>query len=516
MVANTRIPTNPTFCPTPTDWAACKPWDLTLQDRTNSYFDALSQESLAIAGAQVNVYKLLGVHEQQLLVDAARGGSVISGGDWYGYPASNSNNVTIDAWRSGQKSRSSILASSYIGYDFGVKKLPSGRVQYGVVANITKAISTMRIKQGDVAAARAARVRVERSDDGVVWKGVAVVQLPDNNNLNTISFKETAPSRFWRIRPVEFNGTSPDDTWSVVALEWIDQSATSVSNIQDKIFLENRNRDYSTVPTLTKGFYDIQHTAMELMKYGTDMPSMIYTIRVNFTACVGLLGRPLIVGDILELPSEIQYNASLRGVQRWIEVSDVSWDMGSFTPGWYPTLLRITAIPAISSEETQTLFGDMAIPRFDIDNAAVIQDYSDISDTIAKTAADQVPERGAEGSNVIREFTPEDIAATTYSVPRLANLGFNRSGLYVEDAIPQNGAVYTEGELFPLNPKNGEYHRMTYAGLASTVPARLYRFSSVKNRWVYLETDRRAEFNNQKRTLDEYLQSPNAVPNNKI
>jgi hypothetical protein len=90
-------------------------------------------------------------------------------------------------------------------------------------------------------------------------------------------------------------------------------------------------------------------------------------------------------------------------------------------------------------------------------------------------------------------------------------MNFNRTGLYVEDAMPQNDAPFTRGPEFPTNPKDGNYHRMEYAGLAQDVPARLYRWSGIKGRWLYLETDRRAEFNNQKATLEEYTTSPTKI-----
>jgi hypothetical protein len=52
---------------------------------------------------------------------------------------------------------------------------------------------------------------------------------------------------------------------------------------------------------------------------------------------------------------------------------------------------------------------------------------------------------------------------------------------------------------------------MTYSGLAEDVPDRLYRYSTAKGRWVYLETDRRHEFDGQKKKLQEFIVSPQAA-----
>jgi hypothetical protein len=77
--------------------------------------------------------------------------------------------------------------------------------------------------------------------------------------------------------------------------------------------------------------------------------------------------------------------------------------------------------------------------------------------------------------------------------------------------MPQNDAPFTRGDTFPTKPSDGDYFRMEYVGMAADVPARLYRYSGTKARWLYLETDRRAEFNAQKATLEEYTTSPNKI-----
>jgi len=90
----------------------------------------------------------------------------------------------------------------------------------------------------------------------------------------------------------------------------------------------------------------------------------------------------------------------------------------------------------------------------------------------------------------------------------MQRIGFNRpNALYAEDAMPPNNAPFTEGADFPTSPSHGNYHRLTYEGLSKDVPARLYRYSTTKGRWVYLETDRRAEFDPNKPRLQEFLTS---------
>lgn len=503
-----------TACPPLSNWDTCRPWDLTQDDAMSCYMDDLTQEGLSIAGAQVNVHKLLGVHEQTRLVDLIGDGRAISGGDLQSFPASNAFTTFATEWRSRQIGLAAITTSAFIGYDFGVVKIPNGRNRYGIEAPQRQHVTAIKIKQSSNPIRRVAKVRVERSDNGTEWYGVAVLTLPNDDLLNTLHFKHSVPMRYWRIRPVGFVGTDCD-SWGVQALEMFDYSVTHISNIQDKILMENRDRDYADAAVQLKGYYELLSTSTDLSRFGIEIPTATYQIRVNFNACVAALGRPIIIGDIIELPSETQYTPDLKPVKRWLEVTDVTWDSNSYTPGWRPTLLMVTGQPALASQETQDIFGSLAKAvdssgLFDNDdgNSTRYQDFSAVDQTIAADAKTKVPQRGSEGSNTVRAFEEAELQqAAAEGFPHLNKLGLAPRSLYVEDAVPQNGAPYTEGSTLPTTAADGAYHRLTYTGLAKDVPARLFRWSATKNRWIYLETDRRTEFNNQKAVLEEYTTS---------
>lgn len=497
-------------CPTK---IPCTPWDISKQERTNCYADSLVQETLNVAGAPINIHKLLGVHDQLTLSNVTGYGTPISGGDQPSGPASSAFSKLANAWRSIQIG-TSVEASAFIGYDFGVKRMPNGRVRYGVNANAVVAVGTIEIKQSSDSARRASKVRVERSDDGIKWYGVSVVSLPDDDQLHSIAIKRIVPSRFWRLRPVEFGGTECD-VWEVTALAFLPSQQTLLDGIQDIVLLENRDRDYATTPLEMKCYYDFISNMSDLTRFGIEMPQASYQIKLNFTACVNVLGRPIVIGDIVELPSEAQYTPTLAKVKKYLEVTDVTWDTTSYTPGWIPLTLQITAQPALAAQETQKIFGDFAATvdssglfNGNDGNNSKYQDKTAISHAIKNEALNQVPERGSEGSNVVRQFTAAEIEAVGPAAAKgLAKMSFRPSTLYVEDAIPQNGAPFSEGPTFPTSPANGEYHRMTYVGTAKDVPARLYRWSSAKNQWIYLETDRRALYNNQQPVLQEFVTS---------
>lgn len=516
---------NGVYCPPKTNDPSCRPWQLS-NSRDSCFIDSLANEALNIAGATLHVYKLLGVHEQGKLVDSVGFGTAFSNGDLPGFPAKYAFDAFVTQWRSLQKG-TNVPAAAYIGYDFGeIKRLDGSARMYGIDANVRKHITAFSIKQSSNANHRVTKLRLERSDDGVKWYGVSIVPIPDNDCLNTILTKGSVPSRYWRFRPVEFNGGATD-YWGVSAIQLFpNYEATSINNIEDKIFLENRDRDYADDPITIKGYYDLVDIQSELSKFGIELPSQTLSMRVNFSQCVASLGRPLVVGDIIEIPSEAQYSAQMQKVLKWMEVTDIAWSSEGYTPGWQPTLQTITLQPAMVSQETQDLFGDLAnqkdpnglglITNND-GNDEFFQDYFDASQTATANAKDDVPEKGAEGSSTIRAWEQNEIDnAKAQGIPNLQKIGLNYKGLYVEDAMPPNNAAFTEGVAYPTSPVHGAYHRLTFEGLSKDIPAQLYRYSSDKARWIYLETDRRAQFNPDMPTLQEFLVSPTKRPENKI
>lgn len=519
-------------CPTTPADKRCKPFQLSTS-RDSCFIDGVVNEALNIGGADLNVYKLLGVHEQCKLIDATGNGEPLSSGDGVGFPAANAFDKMVTEWHSKQTG-DSVVGQAFIGYDFGEIKLPDGsRRVYGEEASIRKHITAILIKQSANTINRVTKARVERSEDGVKWYGVQVVDLPDDDCLNTILLKNSSVhNRFWRLRPLAFNGGS-SDYWGVQALQLVHNfQATHIRNIQDKIFLENSDRDYADVPTLVKGSYDLIDINTELSKFGIELPAQSVYMTVNFSACVAALGRPLVIGDIIELPSEAQFSAELELIEKWLEVTDVAWSTEGYTPGWKPTLQRIILQPAYVSQETQDIFGDLA--ELEVDdglglveggdgNDPIFQDYSDVSQEVRAQAKEMVPQSGREMSSTIRAWEEEEVRAADEqglgpnpSGASLQRIGLNPIGLYAEDAMPPNGKPFSEGTEFPDTPTHGDYHRLTFEGLSQDIPARLFRYSSTKGRWIFLEKDRRAEFDPNKPRLQEFLVSPTRRPHTNI
>jgi len=364
----------------------CSPFDLSESTETCIINDYVA-ESINIGGAPLNVYRLLGVHEQGSLQDLVGAGTSFSNGFLPGYSSANAFDKYVTEYRSLQTGED-VVKSAFLGYDFGPIKLSNGRTRYGIETAIKFDVSRIQILQGCDSGNRVTKIRIERSNDGEKWFGVAIQNLPDCDGMVTLNFARSVPSRYWRIRPVTFNG-GPDDYWSIKALQFIDYEKTKINNIQDRILLENRDRDYDENPIKMKCAYQPIDTIGNQTKFGFMPGSDKWVLEVSFTSAIQMLGRPFVIGDIIELPSETQYSANLTPTKKYLEVEDTGWSVNGYTPTWVPTLMRLIAVPAISSQETQDLFGKLtrdvdSSGLVDIDNGQndVYQDYSDISQTI--------------------------------------------------------------------------------------------------------------------------------------
>lgn len=514
-----------TVCETPAPPKASAASQLTNQLADNVYMNSIAIQQLNMGGANACVYKMLGVHQQGTLIDAAGFGTAISSEFVPDYPPRNAFDRFSSHWVSDASGTK--LKDAWIGYDFGIVKRENGLQQYSneADAEARKHITSIAIKQGGTPANFVTRARVERSDDGVRWFGVDVITVPQNTERNMVAIKQSVPSRMWRLKPVE-HGT---DRWIVDTLELFEFAQTDIANIQESpLFQENRDRSYCVNPVKMKIYYDLIDINTELARFGIDLPSATLTMTTHFGETVRLLGRGFVIGDVIEIPSELQFTSDMKIVRKYVEISDVSWSTKGYTPGWTPLFQRITSRPMLAKQETLDIIGSLE------PNIGANGDGFNSMDTLFSTlpfeaaeniqiAADTMTQQIGVDEQVVAdigEIPPQHIqAAADHGI----NLGkitsdYTKQG-HVRTAMPPAGtkpAMFTTGDEsagFPENPKNNQYHRLTYEShTTEKIPPRLYRYSKVKNRWVYLETDERWAQQTNKTRLKSYLVDTDSAP----
>ncbi len=126
-------------------------------------------------------------------------------------------------------------------------------------------------------------------------------------------------------------------------------------NIQDLVFLENRDRKYDKDIYRIRGHYNVQNLDFDLSQFGLFLNNDIIFITVHYNDMIDILGRKLMVGDVLELPHLTDYhplNETIPvGLRRYYQITDGNFASEGFTQTWYPHLWRIKCEPLVDSQE---------------------------------------------------------------------------------------------------------------------------------------------------------------------
>lgn len=538
--------------------------------------ESLAAENLNVSGASVNVFKLLGVHEQGKLVDLTGNGQALGSGT----PAL-AFDLLAGPWASAETGAAVLSVPAYLGYDFGIRLTSYGAPENAPDAGVLTHITSFRIQQGPLVNTRALQVRVDRSNGGYAidplkiqftgtgnggfgsfnsgpspkpgtfiaiassgtqfsvmftsasgtivlgianvgtrfsctlgsflisagsipfvagdmfsavveleWLRVDVVNLPNVPTPALIRVKQSSPSRYWRIVPTSFAGIPSNSSWVVDKLELFDFQQTRLDDIQDSLYMENRDRDYAKASLQIKAAYTPFDAISDLSKFGFQIAD-IYTFTTSYAQMVSALGRPIVVGDVLEIPSELQYDHNLKPVRKFLEVNDVSWSAEGFTTTWRPVLYRFQAQQLIPSAEHRDILGTVDTQKYIIDDGKFFEGVEQI-----QTAPLTVTEKNAADAFVVVPEKGTNVLEQASGTNRNSGPGtYDGVGLYVEAGLPRDGQAYTTGyNKLPdvASATDGDYFRLEYDP-ATKIAARLYKFSSLKNRWIFVEQDRRNE-----------------------
>ena len=138
--------------------------------------------------------------------------------------------------------------------------------------------------------------------------------------------------------------------------------ALDPTNIQDLLFLENRDRTYDPNIYRLRGHYNVQNLDFDLSQFGLFLNNDIIFITVHYNDMIDLVGRKLMVGDVLELPHLLDYNPLKETIpvalKRFYQITDGNFASEGFSPTWYPHLWRIKCEPLVDSEEFSQILSE--------------------------------------------------------------------------------------------------------------------------------------------------------------
>jgi len=131
-------------------------------------------------------------------------------------------------------------------------------------------------------------------------------------------------------------------------------SAVKETNIQDLLFLENRDRKYDPDIYIIRGHYQVSDIDFNLSQFGLFLQNDTIFMTVHINNSVDLIGRKIMPGDVFELPNlkdEYALNDFRSSLKRFYVVEEVNRAAEGFSAVWYPHLYRLKLKPIVDSQE---------------------------------------------------------------------------------------------------------------------------------------------------------------------
>jgi hypothetical protein len=326
----------------------------------------------------------------------------------------------------------------------------------------------------------------------------------------------------------------------------------SITNIQDLLFLENRDRVYDPNVYAIRGHYNVNNLDFDLTQFGLYLSSDIIFITFHINDMIDNMGRKLMVGDVLELPHLRDYNplnTSLEAsLARFYVIQDAANASEGFSQSWWPHLWRVKCGPLVDSQEYQSILTQIAASEnVDTPVGQLISTYNtdiSIGNAVLADAEQNTPLSGYDTSSIYvlpvvngqpdvglvitadnGDVTADEEAPTADNINEVTDPSFytgdndtlNADSAPVSaackvksylggDGIPPNGYPVTSGLTFPSNPSIGDYVlRLDF------LPNRLFRWNGTY--WVKVEDVQRTNVTpgrtNNKTQLENFYSNTN-------
>jgi len=278
------------------------------------------------------------------------------------------------------------------------------------------------------------------------------------------------------------------------------------TQIQDMLFLENRDRKYDPDVYTIRGIYNVQDIDFDLSQFGLFLSNDTLFMTVHITSSVEAIGRKLMPGDVIELPhlkDEYALNDFSVALKRFYVIEDINRAAEGFSPTWYPHLYRLKLKQIVDSQEFKDILDLPASEDYPEDGTlrdvlSTFEAEMQVNDAVVAEAEANTPKSGydvdenyytlAVDENTGRakvEQTDSQGNVTDRATPTVTGY----KGLLIGDEFAPNGSNFSSGISFPLNSVEGDYFLRT-----DFLPQRLFRYEG--KRWLKVHDVKRAPMNN--------------------
>jgi hypothetical protein len=277
----------------------------------------------------------------------------------------------------------------------------------------------------------------------------------------------------------------------------------SVTNIQDILFLENRDRKYDPDVYTMRGAYQRSDSDFDLSQFGLFLTNNTIFMTWHYNDMIARIGRKIMNGDVIELlhlkDDDVLDTAT--ALKRFYVVGDCSFATEGFSATWFPHLWRGKLTPIVDSQEYKDILknitagnnaGPLGTSTGDnplVDIMSTYNKYIAINEAVLTQADAEVPLSGYDTSKIYTKPVRPDgpmgeafgITADIYNTDTTADELDASNGRWTPDkkvkgylsgdGTAPNGLPVGAGVAFPGNPELGDYFlRLDY------LPNRLFRF----------------------------------------
>ena len=297
--------------------------------------------------------------------------------------------------------------------------------------------------------------------------------------------------------------------------------STQVTNIQDLLFLENRDRTYDTEIYRARGMYNVQNIDFNLSQFGLFIDNDTIYMTVHINDIQKLLGRKPISGDVIELPhlrDDFALNNFDFSMPRYYVVEDVGRASEGFSVTWFPHLYRMRLKRLTDSQEFAQIMDQPAAEGSSTtlkDLMSTFNQEIEVNNQVVAQAEADAPKSGYEtrqfytlavdpatGKPVLEtaDETSLDASVASYTADETTGKPVRPgyTGYLVGAGYPPNGYDFGFGVQFPSAPGPDDFFLRT-----DFLPNRLFRFDGTSNAWIKVEDAVRMDMtnNNTRSTL---------------
>ena len=291
----------------------------------------------------------------------------------------------------------------------------------------------------------------------------------------------------------------------------------SEKNIQDLLFMENRNRKYEPDIYKLRGHYQLSDNNFNLTQFGLMLDNDTLYITFHINDMIERVGRKLIAGDVLEMPNMKDYwpldDAVPASLKKFYVVNEIARAAEGYSATWWPHLYRVKVMPMVDGQEYKDILDQAAADDSDASLRDIMSPYLKnlgISQAIVAEAENIVPLSGyntdkffilpvdANGVSLQNTITADNlvydnVGNSNVSVMSVNTITANVSTptqniqTYLNANTSPNGLTVTSLTYFPDAPVLGQYILRT-----DYMPNTLYRWDG--KRWQVVNDILRTQF----------------------